>query len=237
MSDHCCFSFLSFSICISVHLLQGYTFFWFVFNFTPNMSKCLCFSWFCKWLKIPALSLSSRQFMWASLCCRWLRVCLAIGTSLLPADWAEVSVRWASCCRDQVWKRVLALQPAVPAAAGSVQPDLLNLPHFNQSSCAALRLQRVIGSDPKAPGFLLLLLFSLLSAQKSVWSFFEPADVAASYKSRDGEKKKNHINQWAAFAKNNNKLETIALQNAAAAAASRRDTETAGWNIRWILIL
>ena len=78
---------------------------------------------------------------WVSVCCYRL---------ISPPLWlARGYLTAASCCRDQVWKQILRLQPAVPAAAGGVLSHLLNLPHFNQASAPLLSSCRSLAQIPK----------------------------------------------------------------------------------------
>ena len=83
------------------------------------------------------------MYVWASVCCyRLISPPLRLARGYLTA---------ASCCRDQVWKQILRLQPAVPAAAGGVLSHLLNLPHFNQASALLLSSCRSLARIPKCP--------------------------------------------------------------------------------------
>lgn len=96
----------------------------------------------------------------------------------------------ASCSRDQVWKQILLLQPAVPAAAGSALSDLLNLPHFNLASTLLLSSYRSLAQIPKCPA-------SSSQSPLSAAICLEPppsqTDVAPSYKVR--ERKRRQINK------------------------------------------
>lgn len=90
------------------------------------------------------------------------------------------------------------LRPAVPAAAGSMPSDLLNLLHFNHASTPLLSSHRSLAWIPKCP--------SAASSQAplSTASCLElppsQTDVALSYKERETEKEeKKHFNQWAEF--------------------------------------
>lgn len=127
-------------------------------------------------------------------------VYFAIGSSRL-SDWTRGYLTTASCSRDQVWKQILLLQPAVPAAAGSSPSDLLNLPHFNLASTPLLSSNRSLAPIPECPSFF---FFFSVSPQRSGPSgaSVEP-DRRGPELQVKRERKKKKINEWPAFFLNN----------------------------------